>query len=187
LMTFKGRGAPRHVSRPPTRSELAHDTRVPHPGGSSSPRGGPGAWRHRTQAQGAALANHRVRGDVATGPLLTTRAGCVRQSRLWQLFSRASIGWPFGALAGWMALNLGRPPGGGGRRRRQGEARSLIRAGVLLYAGNRRRDGVIKLDRLSNSMDAGFATTRRDKRDLSNPTGSALRMRAREAGIHHGG
>jgi cardiolipin synthase len=93
---------------------------VHRPGGSSG-RAAAGALRIANSV-GAALANHRVLGDVvATGPLLTTALVCAAVAVMAVLWP-ASIGWPFGALAGWTALNLGvRSWRQRGRRRRKGE------------------------------------------------------------------
>jgi cardiolipin synthase len=54
---------------------------------------------------GAALANRRELGDISSAPLLTgtlVLAAVAVIAVLWP----AWIGWPFGALAGWLALNL---------------------------------------------------------------------------------
>jgi cardiolipin synthase len=98
----------------------ARPPRVHRPGGSSG-RAAAGALRIANSV-GAALANHRVLGDVvATGPLLTTALVCAAVAVMAVLWP-ASIGWPFGALAGWTALNLGvRSWRQRGRRRRKGE------------------------------------------------------------------
>jgi cardiolipin synthase len=82
----------------------ARPPRAAHSGGSSS-RAAAGALRIANSV-GAALANHRVLGNVASGPLLTGTlvwAAVAVVAVLWP----ASIGWPFAVLAGWMALNLG--------------------------------------------------------------------------------
>jgi cardiolipin synthase len=53
----------------------------------------------------AALGNRRVLGEAAGVPWLTTAivfAVVAVVAVLWP----AAIGWPFGALAGWTALNL---------------------------------------------------------------------------------
>ena len=93
--------------------------RVPRPGGSSS-RAAAGALRIANSV-GAALSNHRVLGDVATGPLLTATLVCTAVAVVAVLWP-ASIGWPFGALAGWTGLNLGiRSWRQRGRYRREGE------------------------------------------------------------------
>jgi cardiolipin synthase len=97
----------------------ARPPRVPRAGGSSS-RAAAGALRIANSV-GAALANHRVLGDVATGPLLTTALVCAAVAVVAVLWP-ASIGWPFGALAGWTALNLGiRSWRRRGQHRREGE------------------------------------------------------------------
>jgi cardiolipin synthase len=82
----------------------ARPPRVPGAGGSPG-RAAAGALRIANSV-GAALASHRVLGDVATGPVLTATLVCAAAavvSFLWP----AWVGWPVGALAGWMALNLG--------------------------------------------------------------------------------
>jgi cardiolipin synthase len=97
----------------------ARPPRVHRPGGSSG-RAAAGALRIANSV-GAALANHRVLGDVATGPLLATTLVCAAVAVMAVLWP-ASIGWPFGALAGWTALNLAiRSWRHRGRRRRKGE------------------------------------------------------------------
>jgi hypothetical protein len=108
---------------------------------------------------GAALANHRVLGDVATGPLLTTALVCATVAVVAVLWP-ASIGWPFAALAGWTALNLGirswRQRGRTGAKASEtpnpgGVDRESVRRS---RAYQRRRDRVVTFDQLSNSMDA---------------------------------
>jgi cardiolipin synthase A/B len=97
----------------------ARPPRVPRPGGSSG-RAAAGALRIANNV-GAALANHRVLGDVATAPLLTAALVCTAVAVVAVLWP-ASIGWPVGALAGWMALNLGiRSWRQRGRRRREAD------------------------------------------------------------------
>jgi cardiolipin synthase len=71
----------------------------------SSGRAAAGALRIANSV-GAALANHRVLGDVAAGPLLAGTVICAAAAVVAVLWP-AWIGWPFAALAGWMALNLG--------------------------------------------------------------------------------
>jgi cardiolipin synthase A/B len=73
--------------------------------GGSPGRAAAGALRIANSV-GAALTNHRVLGDVASGPLLTGTVVCAAAAIVAILWP-AWIGWPFGALAGWMALNLG--------------------------------------------------------------------------------
>jgi cardiolipin synthase len=97
----------------------ARPPRIRRPGGSSG-RAAAGALRIANSV-GAALTNHRVLGDVATSPLLLTALVCAAVALMAVLWP-ASIGWPFGALAGWTALNLGiRSWRQRGRRRRKGE------------------------------------------------------------------
>ena len=71
----------------------------------SSGRAAAGALRIANSV-GAALANRRVLGEVATGPLVAGTLICAAAAILAVLWP-AWIGWPFAALAGWMALNLG--------------------------------------------------------------------------------
>jgi cardiolipin synthase A/B len=78
--------------------------RVPRAGGSSG-RAAAGALRIANSV-GATLANHRVLGDAAPGPLLAGALVCVVVAVVAVLWP-AWIGWPFGGLAAWMALNLG--------------------------------------------------------------------------------
>jgi len=72
--------------------------------GGSSGRAAAGALRIANSV-GAALANRRELGDISSAPLLTgtlVLAAVAVIAVLWP----AWIGWPFGALAGWLALNL---------------------------------------------------------------------------------
>jgi cardiolipin synthase len=78
--------------------------RVPSAGGSSG-RAAAGALRIANSV-GATLTNHRVLGDAAPGPLLAGALVCVAVAVVAVLWP-AWIGWPFGAVAAWMALNLG--------------------------------------------------------------------------------
>jgi cardiolipin synthase len=82
----------------------ARPPRAPRAGGSPG-RAAAGALRIANSV-GAALTNHRVLGDVASGPLLIGTVVCTAAAIVAILWP-AWIGWPFGALAGWMALNLG--------------------------------------------------------------------------------
>jgi cardiolipin synthase A/B len=82
----------------------ARPPRAPRAGGSPG-RAAAGALRIANSV-GAALTNHRVLGDVASGPLLIGTVVCAAAAIVAILWP-AWIGWPFGALAGWMALNLG--------------------------------------------------------------------------------
>ncbi len=73
--------------------------------GGSSGRAAAGALRIANSVR-AALGNRRVLGEVEGGPWLTIAmvfAVVAVVAVLWP----AAIGWPFGALAGWAALNLG--------------------------------------------------------------------------------
>lgn len=111
--------APRRYRRGERILTNAQPPRIPRAGGSSG-RAAAGALRIANSV-GAALANHRVLGDVDTAPLLTAAlvcAGVAIMAVLWP----AWIGWPFAALAGWTALNLGiRGWRLRGRRRREDE------------------------------------------------------------------
>jgi cardiolipin synthase len=82
-------------------------TRPPRPprAGGSSGRAAAGALRIANSV-GAALSNHRVLGDDAAGPLLVGMLVCAVVAVV-AILRPAWIGWPFGAFAGWMALNLG--------------------------------------------------------------------------------
>jgi cardiolipin synthase len=74
-------------------------------GGGSSGRAAAGALRIANSV-GAALTNRRVLGDTSSGPLFIgtlVLAALAVVAILWP----AWIGWPFGVLAGWFALNLG--------------------------------------------------------------------------------
>lgn len=82
------------TSRPPN---------VPRPGGSTG-RAAAGAMRIANTV-GAALSNHRVLGDVSSGPILVVAlvlAVLTVIAILWP----AWIAWPFGAVTGWLALTL---------------------------------------------------------------------------------
>ncbi|OOG56323.1 cardiolipin synthase B [Rhodanobacter sp. C03] len=94
----------RHGSSEQVRSSATRPTRVRHGGGSSG-RAAAGALRIANSV-GAALTNRRVLDDNSSGPLLIgtlTLAALAVIAILWP----AWIGWPFGVLAGWFALNLG--------------------------------------------------------------------------------
>jgi cardiolipin synthase len=83
------------------------EARPPHPrkGGGSSGRTAAGALRIANTV-GAALSDHRVLGDTATGPLLGGAALLLVLAIVAILWS-AVIAWPLGLLAAWFALNLG--------------------------------------------------------------------------------
>jgi cardiolipin synthase len=94
----------RHGSREKVRSSETRPPRVRHAGGSSG-RAAAGALRIANSV-GAALNNSRVLGDATSGPLVTgtvVLAALAVVAFLWP----AWIGWPFGAIAAWFALNLG--------------------------------------------------------------------------------
>jgi cardiolipin synthase A/B len=97
--------APRRYRRSePTPAGDPHRTRVGRGGGSSS-RAAASALR-MANSVGAAIANHRVLGEmptatVLTGTLLLAVLACI--SFLWPVW----IGWPIGVLAAWAALNMG--------------------------------------------------------------------------------
>jgi cardiolipin synthase len=82
-------------------------------GGSARPPRGAGGTPGRAAASalriansvGAALTNHRVLADTALAPLLLAMFALTAVAAIAILWP-ASIGWPFAALAGWMALNL---------------------------------------------------------------------------------
>jgi cardiolipin synthase len=74
-------------------------------GGGRSGRAAASALRVANSV-GAALVNHRVLSEMSSGPLLTATlllAALAVVSFLWP----ASIGWPIGALAAWVAVNMG--------------------------------------------------------------------------------
>jgi cardiolipin synthase len=100
------------------RSSETRPPRVRRGGGSSS-RAAVGALRIANSV-GAALSNRRVLDDTSGGPLLTGTlilAVLAIVAILWP----AWIGWPFGLLTGWFALNLGIATGRA--RKHQREAR----------------------------------------------------------------
>jgi cardiolipin synthase len=86
------------------RSSEAHPPRVRHGGGSSG-RAAAGALRIANSV-GAALANRRVLGDTGSGPLLVAALGLLVLAIVAFLWP-AWVGWPLGAFAAWLALNLG--------------------------------------------------------------------------------
>jgi cardiolipin synthase len=91
-------------SRERVRSSEVRPPRVRHAGGSSG-RAAAGALRIANSV-GAALSNRRVLGDTTSGPLVigtVALAALAVVAFLWP----AWIGWPFGAIAAWFALNLG--------------------------------------------------------------------------------
>jgi cardiolipin synthase len=83
------------------------EARPPHPrkGGGSSGRTAAGALRIANTV-GAALSDHRVLGDTATGPLLGG-AALLLVLAIVAILWPAVIAWPLGLLAAWFALNLG--------------------------------------------------------------------------------
>ena len=94
----------RHGSSEQVRSSETRPPRVRHGGGSSG-RAAAGALRIANSV-GAALTNRRVLGDTSSGPLFigtVVLAALAVIAILWP----AWIGWPFGAVAGWFALDLG--------------------------------------------------------------------------------
>ena len=94
----------RHGSSEQVRSSETRPPRVRHGGGSSG-RAAAGALRIANSV-GAALTNRRVLGDTSSGPLFigtVVLAALAVIAILWP----AWIGWPFSAVAGWFALNLG--------------------------------------------------------------------------------
>ncbi len=98
LAPRRRRGSSEHV-----RSSEARPPRVRHAGGSSG-RAAAGALRIANSV-GAALTNRRVLGDTSSGPLFIgtlALAALAVVAILWP----AWVGWPFGVLAGWFALNL---------------------------------------------------------------------------------
>jgi len=93
-----------HGSRERVCSSEAHPPRVRHGGGSSG-RAAAGALRIANSV-GAALTNRRVLGDTGNGSLVigaVVLAALAVVAFAWP----AWIGWPFGAIAAWFALNLG--------------------------------------------------------------------------------
>jgi len=94
----------RHGSSTRVRCNEAPPPRVRHGGGSSG-RAAAGALRIANSV-GAALTNRRVLGDSSSGPLFI---GTLALAALAIIAIRwpAWVGWPFGALAGWFAFNLG--------------------------------------------------------------------------------
>jgi len=93
-----------HGSRERVCSSEAHPPRVRHGGGSSG-RAAAGALRIANSV-GAALTNRRVLGDTGNGSLVIgtlVLAALAVVAFAWP----AWIGWPFGAIAAWFALNLG--------------------------------------------------------------------------------
>jgi cardiolipin synthase len=94
----------RHGSSEQVCNSERRPPRVRHGGGSSG-RAAAGALRIANSV-GAALTNRRVLGDTSSGPLFigtVVLAAVAVIAILWP----AWIGWPFGAVAGWFALNLG--------------------------------------------------------------------------------
>ena len=91
------------------RSERVHSSETRPPrirrGGGSSGRAAAGALRIANSV-GAALTNRRVLGDSSGGPLFVGTLLLLALAVIAILWP-AWIGWPFGALAGWYALNLG--------------------------------------------------------------------------------
>ncbi|MGB5938508.1 MAG: cardiolipin synthase B, partial [Rhodanobacter sp.] len=57
-------------------------------------------------SMGAVLANRRVLGDAGSGPLVLGTLALAALAAIAFVWP-AWIGWPFGTLAAWFALNLG--------------------------------------------------------------------------------
>ena len=93
-----------HGSSEQVRSSETRPPRVRHGGGSSG-RAAAGALRI-ANSLGAALTNRRVLGDTSSGPLFIGTVALAVLAVIAILWP-AWIGWPFGAVAGWFALNLG--------------------------------------------------------------------------------
>jgi len=94
----------RHRSREQVCSSETRPTRVRRGGGSSG-RAAASALRIANSV-GAALSNRRVLGDTSSGPLFIGTLGLTALAVIAILWP-AWIGWPFGVIAGWFALNLG--------------------------------------------------------------------------------
>ncbi|HEV2680573.1 MAG TPA: cardiolipin synthase B, partial [Rhodanobacter sp.] len=94
----------RHGSRERVRSSETRPPRVRHGSGSSG-RAAAGALRIANSV-GAALTNRRVLNDSSSGPLFIGTLALIALAVIAILWP-AWIGWPFGVLAGWFALNLG--------------------------------------------------------------------------------
>ena len=93
----------RHRRREQVQSTTARPPRLPRAGGSAG-RAAAGALRIANTV-GTALGNHRVLGDISSGPLLFGAlflAALAVTVLLWPTL----IGWPFAVLAGWFSLNL---------------------------------------------------------------------------------
>jgi len=86
------------------RSSGQRPRRPQRPGGSSG-RTAAGALRIANTV-GAALADRRVLGDTASGPLLMA-AALLGLLAVVAILWPAAVGWPLGALSAWFALNLG--------------------------------------------------------------------------------
>ncbi|WEN13930.1 phospholipase D-like domain-containing protein [Rhodanobacter sp. AS-Z3] len=94
----------RHGSSEKVCSSEARPARPRHAGGSSG-RAAAGALRIANSVS-AALIHRRVLADTSSGPLLLSAAILLALAVVAVLWP-AWIGWPFGILAGWFALNLG--------------------------------------------------------------------------------
>jgi len=95
----------RHGSSTRVRSSKAPRPRVRRGGGSSG-RAAAGALRIANRVGAALTADKRVLGDTSSGPLVIGTVALIALAVIAILWP-AWIGWPFGALAGWFALNLG--------------------------------------------------------------------------------
>jgi cardiolipin synthase len=97
--------APRRIGNSEkVRSSETRPPRVRHGGGSSG-RAAAGALRIANSV-GAALSNRRVLGESSSGPLVLGAVALVALAIVAFLWP-AWIGWPFGVIAAWFALNLG--------------------------------------------------------------------------------
>jgi cardiolipin synthase len=94
----------RHGSSERVRSSETRPPRIRRGGGSSG-RAAAGALRIANSV-GAALTNRRVLGESSSGPLFIGTLVLIALAVIAILWP-AWIGWPFGVLAGWFALNLG--------------------------------------------------------------------------------
>ena len=98
--------------------------------GGSSSRAAASALRIANRF-GAVLANRRVLGDVSRAPLLAAMLALLAVAVVGVLWP-AWIGWPAGALAAWLALNLGFRIWHL-RRRRRGDRRRSDRRGPAAH------------------------------------------------------
>ena len=112
-----------HSTSEQVRSSHERPPRTRHGGGSSS-RAAVGALRMANSVS-AVLSNQRVLEVTSSGPLFSATVGLALFA-LVAIVWPAWIGWPFGVLAAWFAINLAIASWRAYRRRRAASARRVV-------------------------------------------------------------